>query len=76
MVDRLNLSIVSLSEAGLMQKRRLAAQGLVEYALIIAFMAIVVIGILAVVGETLCTSWWLKIIQNPAFGDPSFTGCS
>lgn len=49
-------------------RRQTAGQGLVEYALIVVFIAIVVIGAVAVLGNTLCTEWYVKIVDNPVFG--------
>lgn len=43
-------------------RRRVAAQGLTEYAVIICFVAIVVVGILTTLGRTLCTGWYQKLV--------------
>ncbi|HEX6292200.1 MAG TPA: Flp family type IVb pilin [Herpetosiphonaceae bacterium] len=56
------LRFVRLGEASFAAKRRVAAQGLVEYALIIMLIAIVVIGIMTTLGQTLCTGWYLSLV--------------
>jgi pilus assembly protein Flp/PilA len=53
---------VRLGEASFAAKRRVAAQGLVEYALIIMLIAIVVVAILTTLGQTLCTTWYIKLV--------------
>ncbi|HEY0738028.1 MAG TPA: hypothetical protein VGD69_24140 [Herpetosiphonaceae bacterium] len=53
---------VRLGEASFSAKRRVAAQGLVEYSLIILLIAIVVIAIITTLGQTLCTGWYLKLV--------------
>jgi hypothetical protein len=57
--------VVWLSEARFASRRRVPAQGLVEYSLLIVFLAIVVIGILTVVGSTVCTNWYMKLLSGP-----------
>lgn len=54
--------IVRLCEVFGGARRRVAAQGLTEYAIIICFVAIVVVGILTTLGRTLCTGWYLKLV--------------
>jgi Flp pilus assembly pilin Flp len=58
------------------QKRRPAGQGLVEYSLILLLMAIVVIGIMTTVGQTICGSWYTQIMNNAVFGGAGTTPCS
>lgn len=53
--------IVRLLETKQSLHRQVAAQGLVEYALILAFVVIVVIGILAMTGQTTCRVWYEEI---------------
>ena len=53
---------VRLGEAIFSTKRRVAAQGLVEYALIILLIAIVVIAIMTTLGQNLCTGWYIKLV--------------
>lgn len=54
--------LVRLSETLFGVRRRVAAQGLTEYAVVICFIAVVVIGILTTLGRTLCTTWYLKLV--------------
>jgi hypothetical protein len=56
------LFYVQFQTAGFSMKRRVAAQGLVEYALVIMLISIVVIGILTTLGNNLCTGWYLKLV--------------
>lgn len=58
------------------QKRQRAGQGLVEYSLILLFMAIVVIGIMTAVGQTICGNWYTEIMNNDVFGGGETTQCS
>ncbi len=69
---------VRLSIAKYSLQRRVAAQGLVEYALILAFMAIVVVGILAIIGKTTCWLWYDKIYKQMLLGStaPADSPCS
>ncbi len=60
--------IVRLSETKHSLQRRAAAQGLVEYALILAFVVIVVVGILAIIGKTTCTLWYDEIYKKMFVG--------
>jgi hypothetical protein len=60
------LLLARLSLADFSFRRRAAAQGLVEYALIIMLLAVVVIGIMTLVGQALCTSWYLEWFSNPS----------
>jgi hypothetical protein len=57
-------------------QRRVAAQGLVEYALILMFVAIVVVGILAIIGKTTCALWYEEIYQKMLLGSPDPGGAS
>ena len=66
MLTRLLPLFVLLSEGSLTLKRRAAAQGLVEYAVILMLMAIVVIGIMSTLGKTLCTAWYEKLVVDPS----------
>ncbi|MDP9311686.1 MAG: hypothetical protein M3R24_12540 [Chloroflexota bacterium] len=59
---------VRLSETKLSLQRRAAAQGLVEYALILAFVVIVVVGILAIIGKTTCALWYDEIYKKMFVG--------
>ncbi len=65
---------VRLSEASSSAKRRAAAQGLVEYALLVMFVALIIIAILTLVGQTLCTQWYEAIAQN-LFAAPPNPNC-
>lgn len=56
-------------------KRHDAGQGLVEYALILLFVAIVVIVILTTVGDTICTNWYSKLMNNSVFGGGASVSC-
>ncbi len=56
-------------------RRQTAGQGLVEYALIVVFIAIVVIGAVAVLGNIICTEWYVKIVDNAAFGGGPTSQC-
>ena len=56
-------------------KRHVAGQGLVEYALILVFVAIVVMVILATVGNTICTNWYSKLMNNSVFGGGGSVSC-
>lgn len=69
--------LVRLSVARFAVKRRVAAQGLVEYALILVFVAIVCIAILATIGQTTCTLWYDKIYKEMLLGSPATatSGC-
>ena len=58
------------------QKRQHAGQGLVEYSLILLLMAIVVIGIMTTVGQTICGNWYTEIMNNSVFGGGETTQCS
>jgi Flp pilus assembly pilin Flp len=58
------------------QKRQRAGQGLVEYSLILLFMAIVVIGIMTTVSQTICGSWYTEIMNNAVFGGAGAAQCS
>lgn len=69
------LVVVWLSEARFASRRRVPAQGLVEYALIVTFVAIVVIAIVTIVGQTTCNTWWLKLVNNTAWGSNPTTSC-
>ncbi len=60
--------LVRLTESPNYVRRRAAGQGLVEYALITLFVVIVVVGILAAVGRTLCTTWYVKLVNISAWG--------
>ena len=55
---------VRLSEA----RRRVVAQGLVEYALLILFVVIVIVAILAAVSRTMCTTWYIRLANSTAWG--------
>lgn len=68
--------IVRLLEAKHSCQRRVAAQGLVEYALILAFVVIVVVGILAIIGKTTCTLWYEDIYVKLHLSDPPTTTLS
>lgn len=54
--------VVRFSEAFFGLRRRAAAQGLVEYAIILSLIAVVVVGILTALGRTLCTGWYIKLV--------------
>ncbi len=56
-------------------KRHVVGQGLVEYALILLFVAIVVMVILAAVGDTMCTNWYSKLLNNSVFGNGGSVDC-
>jgi hypothetical protein len=56
------LLFVRLKEASYVARRQVAAQGLVEYAIIIMLIAIVVVGILTTLGDGLCEGWYLKLV--------------
>lgn len=58
-----------------LQKREIAGQGLVEYALILLFVAIVVM-VVSAVGNTICTNWYAKLINNTVFANGSSVSCS
>jgi Flp pilus assembly pilin Flp len=45
-----------------------AAQGLVEYGLILVMITIVCVGIIGILGNTVSTLWWQRIID--AFPNP------
>ena len=64
--------IVRLSETKLSLQRRAAAQGLVEYALVLEIVVMVVVGILAIVGKTTCTLWYDKLYLQLRLGDSRF----
>jgi hypothetical protein len=66
---------VRLSEAGFSFKRRAAAQGLVEYALLVMLVALIIIAILTLVGQTLCTKWYQELLAGP-FGPPDPNACN
>jgi Flp pilus assembly pilin Flp len=67
--------VVWLSEARFASRRRVPAQGLVEYSMIILFVAIVVIAIVTIVGRTTCATWWLKLVNNSAWGTATPETC-
>ncbi len=50
--------------ARLWAMRRHSGQGLVEYALLLLMIAIVVIGLVTVLGQTVSGTWYNKIIQR------------
>ncbi len=56
-------------------RRQTTGQGLVEYSLIIVFIAIVVIGVVAVLGNTICAEWYVEIVDNSVFGGGSIPQC-
>jgi Flp pilus assembly pilin Flp len=56
---------------GRIDKRKVAGQGLVEYALILLFVAIVVMVVVGAVGNTLCTNWYAQLMNNSVFGSGS-----
>jgi Flp pilus assembly pilin Flp len=64
---------VRMSEAGFSFKRRAAAQGLVEYALLVMLIALIIIAILTLVGQTLCTAWYEEISQKLFSAPPNPT---
>lgn len=63
---------VRFSEAKYSLKRRAAGQGLVEYSMVLLFVAIVIVAIVGAIGRTLCTSWYRAMFEGPhaplAFG--------
>ena len=59
---------VHLSEYNVRIQRRVAGQSLVEYSLLILFVVIVVVAILAAVGRTMCTTWYVKLANSSAWG--------
>lgn len=52
-----------------------SGQGLVEYALLLVFVAIVVVGAVSAVGQTLCVQWYAQIFDNPVFGGSGVPTC-
>lgn len=44
-------------------RSRAAGQGLVEYGLILVLVAVTVVGILTVVGQTVSSVWYEKIVE-------------
>ncbi len=50
-------------------------QGLVEYALILVFVVIVVVGAVTAVGQTLCVQWYAQIFDTPVFGGSGAVDC-
>jgi hypothetical protein len=62
MAERLLLLWANLSVTRIKLARRIAAQGLVEYALILLMVALVAVSILSALGYTLCTEWYLRIV--------------
>ncbi len=68
MVELYLSCLVRLTEGARTLHRRTAGQGLVEYSLLIAFLVIVVVGILTLVGRTLCTTWYVKLVDISAWG--------
>lgn len=65
---------VCLTESSQAAKRRVAGQGLVEYSLLLVFVTIVVIGILAIVGQTTCMMWYQEIAQKLLGSPPNPPG--
>lgn len=45
-------------------RSRAAGQGLVEYGLILVLIAITVVGILTLVGQTISTVWYEKLVDG------------
>lgn len=68
MLERLLPLFVHLSEYNVRLQRRVAAQSLVEYALLLLFVVIVIVAILAAVGRTMCTTWYVKLANSSAWG--------
>lgn len=60
---------------GRIDKRRVAGQGLVEYALIVLFVAIVVMVVVGAVGNTICTNWYAQLMNNAVFGSGTSVSC-
>ena len=51
-----------------LHKRQVRGQGLVEYSLLLIFVVLVVVSVVAAIGETICAEWYAKIINNAAWG--------
>ena len=69
---------IRFSEAKYSLRRRAAGQGLVEYSMVLVFVAIVIVGIVGAIGKTLCTSWYLAMFDGPIkpFGELDPNTCS
>jgi hypothetical protein len=69
---------VRFSEAKHSVQHRESGQGLVEYSMVLLFVAIVIVAIVGAIGRTLCTSWYLAMFDGPIkpFGELDPSTCS